>query len=889
MSAIHGLLHRLRVLVDPEGYAREVEREIRFHLDREAMHKRSVGLEEQEAEDAARRQFGNVTYVREEVRRMTGLGWLDRLRQNVSYAVRGLKQSPGFTIAVVVTLGLGLGVNAAMFTFLDRVFVKTPAGVANPSEVKRLYTGLVRKDEPNGRLYSSHVWYAQVREIRRAVDSTTRIGLFWEESDSVPVTVGDMTVAAQFAPVNADYFRALGVRPQLGRIFDANEDLISTRAPVAVISDAMWRRVFKGDPHVIGSTFRIKYDRITVIGVAPKDFTGIDLSRCDFWVPLNNIGVAGGSIGRVPWYDTYQGGFNAVMRFPDAGSESRFLDVASRVAAGTKVAYFGDSTAELRTGPIHASLGPRKGEKEAEIAIRLGGVAFIILVITLANVSNLLLVRTTRRAREISIRRALGVSRARLFEQLVTESVLLAAIGGIVSVVLSVWAGAALRALLLPRVRWASGVLDGRLMGFALAAALLTGIIVGLVPAIHAWRPDLVSSLRAAGKGGSYRRSHLRNALLVVQAALSVVLLVGSGLFLRSLRNVQAIDLGFDYSATHVVTIFADTGSLEKESVEMMPALLQRAALIPGVEGVAAGYGGPMMGRSFGALILPGHDSLPIVFGRRGASRKPVTPGYFRTVGQRIVQGRDFQPGDAPSIIVEEAMAKGYWPSQSPLGKCLILGKASDPCLPVIGVVANTHSYDIVNDEPVATFYTNIGETPSLILRFAPDRLNELAPLISAEVKRLMPRAVWVRTWSLERYFENDFRPWRLGATLFTAMGVLALIVAAVGVYSVIAYATGQRTNEMGIRVALGARMADITALVIGDGLRTVLIGIVFGVALAAGAGKLVASLLYGISPRDPVIILSSALILAVIGIAACVIPAIRAARVDPVSALRAD
>jgi putative ABC transport system permease protein len=887
MSRIRGISHRFRVLVDPDGYAREVEREIRFHLDHEAMHKRGLGLPEPDAEYAARCQFGNVTYVREEVRRMSGQDWIDRLKQNIGYAVRGLRQSPGFTAAVVLILGLGLGVNAAMFSFLDQLFLKAPSGVAKPAEVRRLYAGYARKDEPNGRLYSSRLHYPQAREIRRAIDTTTRIGLFWDQADSVAVTVGTAKFPVQLALADADYFRTLGIRPQLGRIFDEIEDQIVTPAPVAIISDAMWKRVFNSDPRVVGSTFRINYQRITVIGVAPKDFSGIDLGRCDLWLPLNNSGFPD-KIGTTPWYDTYQAGFSAVVRVEDAAAERRFLDVASRIAAATKVAYWGDSTVDVRSGPIQASLGPAKSDKEHEIAVRLGGVGLIILLITLANVSNLLLVRATRREREIAVRRALGVSRRRLFEQLLTESVLLAVLGGTVSILLAVWAGAALRGLLLPEVRWASGILDPRLMAFALGAAALTGIIVGVVPAVHAWRPDLVASLRAGGKSGAYRRSHLRNAFLVVQTALSVVLLVGSGLFVRSLHNVHAVDVGFDYTTTHVVTVFADTGSLSKEVAAVMPTLLERAASIPGIESVAAADGGPMLRRTFDRVVLPGHDSLPVVFGQRGASKRSVTAGYFRTVGQRILQGREFARDDAPSIIVEEAMAKAYWPGESALGKCLIVGKSA-ACRPIIGVAANTHSYGIVNDKPVATFYTNAEDTRNLLLRFGPDKLAQVSPVISSEVKRLVPRAAWVRTWPVDRYFESELRPWRLGATLFTAMGGLALIVAAVGAYSVIAYAVSQRANEMGIRVALGARIEHIATLVIGDGLRTILLGAAVGVVLALAAGRLVASLLYGISPRDPMILAAAAIMLAVIGVVACLIPALRAARVDPVTALRAD
>jgi putative ABC transport system permease protein len=894
MSRITGLAHRLRVLVDPDGYAREVEREIRFHLDREAMHKRSSGLSDADAQYAARSQFGNVTYVREEVRRMTGIGWLDRLRQNFTYAARGLRQSPGFTIAVVLTLGLGLGVNSAMFTFLDSVFVKPPAGVVNPEQIRRMYAGYARKDEPNGRLYSERLFHPQIQAIRRAIDSSIVLGIYgYGGADSVAVTVGSATSPTQRGYANSDYFRALGVRLQRGRFFDADENLITNPASVAVISDAMWKREFKGDPGVVGSTFNIKYRPVTVIGVTAEGFRGIDLGRTDFWMPIGNAGS--GQVTGLPWYDSFDGDFGVLARFPNAASEARFLGIASRVAPPVKIPFWGDSTAEIRSGPIQKTLGPTRAGKEVAISIRLGGVGLIILLITLANVSNLLLVRATRREREIAIRRALGVTRARLFEQLVTESVLLALVGGVVALVLALWVGLALRGLLMPEVKWAAGVLDPRVGVFAGVAALIAGIVVGLVPAIHSWRPDLLSSLRAGGKSGAYRRSHLRTGLLVAQAALSLVLLVGSGLFVRSLNNIQRIDLGFDFDRLMMSRVRADTGAVTNEVVAAMPQILERVAAIPGVLSVAATSSGPMLGASYPAIFLPGRDSVPPALGSPRPAMKVVTPGYFRTVGQRIVAGREFIEGDPRSVIVSEAMAKVYWPGESALGKCLIIRQRMNPCLPVVGVAVETHRMVLVHDKKEPQYYANdpdrTDETkmPYLLVRAERRDQARVAAMASAEIKALVPRAALAQLRPMEVIQESLLRPWKLGAKLFTAMGILALIVAAIGVYSVIAYATSQRTNEMGIRIALGAKLSDITRLVVGDGLRTVAIGIVVGIALALAAGKLVASLLYDVSPRDPVIMASGAIIFAVIGIAACVIPALRAAKVDPVSALRVD
>jgi len=357
----------------------------------------------------------------------------------------------------------------------------------------------------------------------------------------------------------------------------------------------------------------------------------------------------------------------------------------------------------------------------------------------------------------------------------------------------------------------------------------------------------------------------------------------------RSLQNVRGIDVGLDLSQVHFLEVIADTGSVYTDVRAAQDAIVQKLKAIPGVDGVTTASHIPMMAGRFRDVTLPGLDSAPPVFGKRFALTRGVAPGYFRVVGQRIVAGREFIKGDPPSVIVSRELAASYWPGQSPLGKCVMVGGMNVPCLPVIGVAVMTNSSTIVGDEKLGQLYLNSDTLPSILLRVPEERRAQVASIVSAEVKRLVPRAAIVRMQSLEEYLEPQLRPWRLGATLFTAMGVLALMVAAIGVYSVVAYATSQRTNEMGIRIALGAKLGDITRLVVGESLRTVVAGIAIGVGLALAAGKLVSSLLYGVSPRDPVILASAALGLALIGVAACVIPAVRAARVNPVSALRAD
>jgi putative ABC transport system permease protein len=888
--SLRGLLHRIRVLIAPASYAREVDAEIRFHLELDAMQARTKGHADADAESLARRQFGNMTSVREEVRRASGIELLDRVQQDLTYAIRGLRRAPGFTAAVVLTLALGLGVNSAMFTFLDRVFVKPPAAVVLPEQIRRGYIDVARPTEPNGRHAFPMFLYPQIREIARDIDSGTTIGIFWADHDTVGVRVGANVISVRRALANTAYFRVLGIRPRLGNLFDADADRVETPAAVAIISHDLWQRAFNSDAQAIGATIWIQDKPVTVVGVAADHFTGIELDRVDLWMPINNHDFDSTQTHGVAWYNTYNSDFNIVLRLPTAAAEQRFDDIATRAYRSVTIpVWYNDTTAFVRTGPILSALGPEPRNKEVSISLRLGGVALIVLLIAVANVSNLLLLRATKRGREIAVRRALGVTRARLFEQLFTEALLLAAIGGAVAILIAFWAGSALRHLLLPSVEWASGPLDFRAVIFAGAATLGVGLLVGIAPAVHAWRPDLIASLKSGSRDGAYRRSRLRSSLLVAQAALSVVLLVGAALFVRSLRNVQAIDVGYDVDRIITAAPMSATGDRITPPTATTPALIRRLSAIDGVEAVASATVGPMLGASYTSIAVPGRDSLPWIGDRALPSFIEVTPGYFRVAGIRVLAGHVFSEGNVSGVVVSNAMAKAYWPGESAMGKCVIKGGKASQCVPVIGVVEDVHAFNIIEGPNARYYIGNAAAGPTIVLRVSADHQAAVAKLVAGEVKAMVPQAAYVRIRSMSAELEPQFRPWRLGATLFTVMGLLALILAAIGVYSVIAYAVSQRTNEMGIRIALGAQVSDITRLVMGDGLRTVAIGIGLGVIASLAMGRLVASLLFGISPRDPAVMIFSALVLAAIGLAASVIPALRAARVDPVTSLRVD
>lgn len=462
----------------------------------------------------------------------------------------------------------------------------------------------------------------------------------------------------------------------------------------------------------------------------------------------------------------------------------------------------------------------------------------------------------------------------------------------------ALWAGAALRHLLLPNVHWAGGATSLRTIACAGVVSLVAGIAAGLAPAAHATRPDFVNSLKAGSRDGSYQRSKLRSALLAIQAGLSVVLLIGAGLFVRSLDNVRGLDLGYDVD--HVLAVeptFADAPPPPAEIAAALSEIAQRLRTAPGVQAVAYASSSPMAGSTFADIFLPDRDSLP-AFGNESVPwMNGVSSDYFRASGVRLISGRSFDAGDRPSgagaVVVSQTMARVYWPGRSALGKCIILGKRSNPCSVVVGVAADVHRSDLI-EQPTMQYYvpvavTGAGAARELIVRTTTEEMPAVSRVAAQELKRVFPRMSVPRTRSMTSMLDPQFRPWRLGATLFTAFGVLAVLVAAVGVYSVVAYAVSQRTHEMGIRIALGARMRDIVRLVLGESSRTLVIGIVLGVTAAMGLGRLVASLLYGVSPRDPLVIAGAAGVLLTIGLAASVVPSWRAGRVEPSTALRAD
>ncbi|HWK12177.1 MAG TPA: FtsX-like permease family protein, partial [Vicinamibacterales bacterium] len=561
-------------------------------------------------------------------------------------------------------------------------------------------------------------------------------------------------------------------------------------------------------------------------------------------------------------------------------------------------------------GPILAALGPEERDSQANaIALRLGGVALIVLLIACANVANLLIVRGVARGREFAIRAALGIDRRGIARLLLLESVLLAMIAGVAAVALGMWSGAALQELLFWNVNWAPERFDWRVAAFTLATALCTGLAAGLAPVIQARRADVSQMLKTGSHAGGRPRRRLRTALVIAQSTLSVVLLVGAALFVRSLHAVRSIDLGFDVQRLVFVSPEVDNPDPiispdrakhdpNEEGARIaagLPLLASRLATIPGVEKVALTSITPMYALSITSVFYADGDSLP-----RGADGLPtvmgVSPEYFATTGLQLRQGRLLERGDVSAsarvALVNETMAHSSWPHENAIGQCLRLGQATAPCITIVGIVEDAKRIQLL-ESPARILYIPAPQrgdyaATTIVVRVPPSR----APAVDALVRREMPAVIPGMKANVIRMAEvlaPQYRPWQLGALLFSIFGLLALLIAAVGIFSAVSHDVGQRRRELGVRVALGASVGDVVRLVLGGGLRVVALGVVAGVLVAVATSKLIASVLYGVAPRDPIVLGGVAVVLLAVAALASALPAWRASRADPMEALRVD
>jgi predicted permease len=888
MSWIDGLRHRLHVWLNAETYRQEQAEERRFHREMELMHHAREGKPLRPGITSD----GLSTLTPRHREHSMAMHFLSGLGQDLGYATRGLLRSPGFALMAVLTLALGVGANAAVFSVLDRLFGQAPVGVGQPDSLRRLYLQLPEHPLEPGMIFPNFN-YPAFSAIDRALGAEAQVAA-WIPSTEQTLSAGESELPVRVSWVTDDYFSVLQVGVARGRLFGEEEARVDVAVPVAVITHAMRERVFASETDILGRTLDLNGTRYTVIGVTAEGFTGLDLNYTDVFLPLGTF-PAQGQMG-LPWYEWVGNYLRAVARLPEGTGDERIAAIAT-VGYQRQVLPQGqkpDSTAGVLTGSIIAArgIGARAGTPHANqavsLSVRMAGVSLIVLLIAGANVAGLLLVRATRRRHEIAVRRALGISRARLTSQFLTEGLALTTLAALAAVPVAAWGGAVLRRLLLPDIQWASDAIDMRTGVFALGSAAVVGFVAALTPALQAWSGDVGTGLKVTSREGGGRGAALRSTLLAGQAALAVILLMGAGLFVRSLDNVSALRLGFDMNELAWVGF---RGAADPEASEQrLEDVASRLAGVGGVSGAAVAQTPPMMGSSMARLFLPGRDSLPAFQPGAHPAYNTVSPAFFDVTGMRILEGRGFAEGERDVVVVSATMARTFWPQQSPLGRCIMLGQPDAPCQQVVGVAEDSRRMSIMEEPTLQYFLPRTAGAAGGVILLRVDRRHwdAVGNAIREELGgRYEPRQLTIRRMS--EALEPQFRPWRLGMQLFTGFGALALLVTMIGVYSVMAYAVSQRTHEMGVRMALGAGMADILGLVVGSGLRIVGFGVAIGIAISLALGRVIESLLYDVTPYDPVALAWAAGILLATGAAASFVPAWRAGRVDPAETLRPD
>jgi len=873
----------------------EIEEELGFHFEAVIEELVARGYAPDQARAEAHRRFGNLSRYRHQLRVIDEDLRLHRYRSDVmegagrmiGHAWRGVWRSPSFTLLVAVTLGLGIGVNAAMFGVLDRLMVRSPALLRDPQSLRRIY---VRRDFLGRSTVSSSLSYSDIKDMEH-VHSFSEVAvvrpgrLAWGAGDParrIPVNL-----------VSPNFFALVGVPAILGRTFMPADDSTATEASVTILSYGFWQSEFGGDPGILGRKLDLGDGRYRVIGVAPEGFTAVGPERVDAWIPVRPSAV---EFISGDW-ETSRGfhWLECVVRLAPGVTPAQAnaeATVVHRAAYAEDKRH--DPKAEILTGPILEALGP-DSPPEARVSFWIAGVSLIVLLVACANVANLLLFRAIRRRKETAVRLALGIGRGRLIGQLMIESLLLALVAGTAATLLAVWGSEAIRQLLFPQLDWVNGALSWRLVAFTLLVSLGAGLLAGVVPAWLESRPDLLTALKEGGAHGA-RRSLLRAGLVIVQAGLSVLLLVGAGLFLLSFYRVRSMDLGMKPERVLLVTPDFRRGTSITRATEVFESALARFRSMPGVAQASYATGIPFRSNWAEDLKVPGLDSIPRV-STGGPYVDGVSSDYFTTLGIPIVRGRGLtredRAGSARVTVVGETMARLLWPGQEALGKCLKIGGDTMPCSEVIGIARDARRNSFVAGDRMQ-YYIPMAQYPdqtspsAFFLRGQGDPIALLGPVREA-MAEIAPDLRWVALEPMQSLVDPEFRSWRLGATLFTAFGALALVVSAIGLYSLLSYGVASRIQEIGVRSALGARPAGIMALIARDGLKLVLAGLGLGLMAALATAGALQSLLYQTSPREPMIyLLATGVLLLIAGIAGA-FPAWRATRVSPMIALRSD
>ena len=892
---------------------RDIEEELAFHFAEAVEELKRRGRTHAQAEAEVHRRFGDEaqyrialkTIDRSRERQMQWRDRVDAVGDALRHAMRGLARTPGMALGVVIVFALGVGANATMLEIVDRLLLRPPDHVVDADAVHRVVVDRFIAWQGD-RSRSEYLTYPDYRDLH-AARSFSAVAAYTARE----LTVGSGENATQVRGVLATggYFDLLGARPHMGRFF-TNEEAKLGGERVAVLGHGYWQRNYGGSRDAIGGTIDLGSGLYTIIGIAPRGLTTVDLTPADVWLPLEvaQVDLAGDN-----WVDSRNWWWlRALVRRADGASVAQAQDEATALhlagrgvtgerpaeAAADENAYPADT--RVLTYPLTVAERPDMGA-EPTVAKWLAGVALIVLLIACINVANLLFARTLRQQREIAIRLALGVTRMRLIGRIVLEGAMLGLLGGAAALAVAYWGGGALRRVLLPDVAWNEFGLDRTVIVATAALALLAGILSALVPALQAARRDVGDVLRRSSGGVTRSAMRVRTILSFVQAAMSVVLLVGAGLFVRSLGNIQDLDHGFDEDGLLFANVSVTRGSMtDEEESGLGWRMLERVQALPGIERAALTSAMPFWSFQSFSVRIEGLDSLPTLPSGSPLAQL-VSPGYFETMGMDVVRGRGFADGTEYVAVVNETMADVIEAGlgDDALGHCLYYrdgAEGAPPCAPIVGVVEDARRQDL-REEPAMQYYLNVPAHSALaadisgwtLMMRAPGGTESVASMIQRETLALDARVRFVDVASLAERMTPLARAWRLGATLFTVFGLLALLVAGVGLYSVLAFDVAQRTREMGLRTALGAPVSRLLGMIVGRGLRVTAIGIASGLVAAALLAPWLEPLLFDVSAFDAATYLGVAGALLFVAVAASVGPAWRASRVDPNVALKTE
>ena len=879
MSLLDGLRYRLRSLFRPDEHARDLDSEIELHLSLDTVQQSTAGAD---ASFRARRRFGNVTSYKEDARAMSGSGFLDKLRQDARFALRTLRQSPTFTLVAVLTIALGIGATAAIFSVVKGVILE-PLPYPDAERIVAVWMDNRRQQLPQD--YHS---YPNLMDLRAQNRALSHLGAYRESGVNVTGAGEPQRVMAGLLSIDA--YEAVGVRPMVGRFF-ATEHETPENDGVVVIGHGFWRSQFGGAADVVGRNLEINGRTRTIIGIMPERYA-FPSERTQIWLPLviqPSLRDARSSFA-----------FPAVGRLARNVSLDRARADLATIASRLEEQYPANREYGVTVTPLPEQVvGPTL---RSALWIVFGAVT-VVLLIACANVANLLLSRATAREREVTVRMALGASGSRLVRQLLTESVLLSILGGLAGVALA-WAGLAVLRNLAPAdlPRMSEVELDATVVAVTAAATIVTGLLFGMFPAMQLSRTSLAGALREGGRTGTTNRGgmRIRHGIVAAQLGAVVVLLTAAGLLTRTFITLQRVDLGFapERVLEAEVPLTAARYGQPGQASAFYGTLLENLRATPGVRGA-------------GTVTTMFLSRTPNSTGIRAEGRDPrdedievtfdiASVGFLETIGARLVAGRFFTPADrqgTPRVaVINEKMAKYYWPDGNAVGRRFLQGSiqtdsTQSPWITVVGVVANMRRTGV--DMPVREeVFLPHAQVPALrnilMIRTAGEPLSMVQHLRDA-VRSLDPNQPLANVRTLESELSGLLAQRRFNAVLVGAFAVLALLLAVIGAYGVTAYLVAQRTKEIGVRMALGAEPGRVTRLVVFNGLRVAAVGVVLGVVVAFFAARLATTLLHGVSPHDPLTLIGAPLVLLLVVAVANYVPARRAARVDPLMALRQE